>query len=152
AWDISQEEFFKNEAVNQFKARVGYGRTGNQEFPAGSARSQFAFQNGNGGLGQITNSNPNLKWQSDEQYNAGLDIGLFNNRLTLTADYFYKRTTDLLYPNIPGYPAAPGGNSVIWFNLDGIIVNKGVELLAGITALDNPRYGLSFNANATFVK
>ena len=152
AWDISQEDFFKTEAVNLFKARVGYGRTGNQEFPAGSARGQFAFLPNNGGLGQITNANPNLKWQSDEQYNAGLDMAFFNNRLTLTADYFYKRTTDLLYPNVPGFPAAPGGNSVIWFNLDGIIVNKGVELLAGFTAVDNPRFGLSFNANATFVK
>ncbi|WP_055562730.1 SusC/RagA family TonB-linked outer membrane protein, partial [Hymenobacter sp. AT01-02] len=152
AWDISQESFFAVEAINQLKARVGYGRTGNQEFPAGSAQGQFAFLSNSGGLGQITNANPDLKWQADEQYNAGLDFALFNNRLTLTADYFYKRTTDLLYPNIPGYPAAPGGSSVIWANLDGIIVNKGVELLAGITAFDTQRFGLSFAANATFVK
>ncbi|UOQ76396.1 SusC/RagA family TonB-linked outer membrane protein [Hymenobacter sp. 5516J-16] len=152
AWDVSQESFFAVEAVNQLKARVGYGRTGNQEFPAGSAQSQFVFLPNSGGLGQITNANPDLKWQSDEQFNAGLDVAVFNNRLTLTADYFYKRTTDLLYPNIPGYPAAPGGNSVIWFNLDGTIVNRGVELLAGITAVDNQRFGLNFNANATFVK
>ena len=152
AWDISQEDFLKVEAINQLKLRVGYGRTGNQEFPAGSARSQFVFQSNNGGLQQTTNANPNLKWQSDEQYNGGIDVALFNNRVTLTADYFYKRTTDLLYPNIPGFPAAPGGSSVIWQNLNGVIVNKGVELLAGITAYDSPTFGLSFNANATFVK
>jgi iron complex outermembrane receptor protein len=153
AWDISQEAFLKSkyEALSQLKLRVGYGRTGNQEFPAGSARSQFVFQPNNGGLVQTTNANPNLKWQSDEQYNAGIDVALFNNRVSLTADYFYKRTTDLLYPNIPGFPAAPGGN-VIWQNLDGIIVNKGVELLLGVTAVDNARFGVSFNANATFVK
>lgn len=152
AWDISQESFMKVDAINQLKVRVGYGRTGNQEFPAGSSQSQFVFQQNNGGLGQTTNANPDLKWQSDEQYDAGLDVALFNNRLTLTADYFYKRTTDLLYPNIPGYPAAPGGNSVIWSNLQGAIVNKGVELLLGVTAVDNTLVGLSFNANATFVK
>jgi TonB-linked SusC/RagA family outer membrane protein len=152
AWDISQESFMKVDAVNQLKLRVGYGRTGNQEFPAGSSRSQFTFLANNGGLGQITNANDNLKWQSDEQYNAGIDMAFFNNRLSLTADYFYKRTTDLLYPNIPGFPAAPGGSSVIWANLDGVIVNKGVELLAGITAFDTENFGLSFNANATFVK
>jgi iron complex outermembrane receptor protein len=154
AWDISQEDFLKSkyEALSQLKLRVGYGRTGNQEFPAGSARSQFVFQANNGGLVQTTNANPDLKWQSDEQYNAGIDVALFNNRVSLTADYFYKRTTDLLYPNIPGFPAAPGGSSVIWQNLDGIIVNKGVELLLGVTAVDNPRFGVSFNANATFVK
>ena len=152
AWDISREDFMKVDAINQLKLRVGYGRTGNQEFPAGSAQSQFIFRDNNGGIGQTTNANPNLKWQSDEQYDVGTDIALFNNRVTLTADYFYKRTTDLLYPNIPGFPAAPGGNSVIWQNLNGKIVNKGVELLAGITAVDGQNFGLNFNANATFVK
>ncbi|MBC6988894.1 SusC/RagA family TonB-linked outer membrane protein [Hymenobacter sp. BT491] len=151
AWDVSQEDFFKVESISQLKARVGYGRTGNQEFPAGAARKQFAFLNGNQGTGQITNVNPDLKWQSDEQYDAGLDIALFNNRVTLTADYFYKRTTDLLYPLAPIQPAAPGG-TVTWSNLGGNIVNKGVELLAGVTAIDNQRVGLSFNANATFIK
>jgi TonB-linked SusC/RagA family outer membrane protein len=151
AWDISQEEFLKSkfETLNQLKLRVGYGRTGNQEFPAGSARSQFVFQSNNGGVRQTTNANPNLKWQSDEQYNGGIDVALFNNRVTLTADYFYKRTTDLLYPNIPGFPAAGG---VVWQNLNGIIVNKGVELLLGVTAVDNARFGVNFTANATFVK
>lgn len=153
AWDISQEDFLKSkyESLSQLKLRVGYGRTGNQEFPAGSARSQFVFQANNGGLVQTTNANPNLKWQSDEQYNGGIDVALFNNRVTLTADYFYKRTTDLLYPNIPGFPAAPGGSSVIWQNLNGVIVNKGVELLLGVTAVDNTRFGVNINANATFV-
>jgi TonB-linked SusC/RagA family outer membrane protein len=151
AWDISQESFFKVEAINQLKVRAGYGRTGNQEFPAGASRSQYAFLGANGGLGQITNYNPNLKWQSDEQYDAGIDVSLFNNRVSLTADYFYKRTTDLLYPLAPIQPAAPGG-TITWSNLDGSIVNKGVELILGVTALDGPRLGLSFNANATFIR
>ena len=154
AWDISQESFFKVEAINQLKARVGYGVTGNQEFPAGAARGQYAFlSNGSSGaLGQLTNANPDLKWQSDQQYDAGLDFSLFSNRVTFTADYFYKKTTDLLYPTVPVQPSAPGGTAVTWKNLPGTIVNKGVELIAGITAIDNPRYGLSFNANATFIK
>jgi len=151
AWDISQESFFKVDAINQLKARVGYGRTGNQEFPAGSARDQFAFTSGVTAAGKVTNANPNLKWQSDQQYDAGIDVALFNNRVTLTADYFYKQTTDLLYPTAPIQPAAPGG-AVTWQNLDGSIVNKGVELIAGITAFDGPRFGLSFNANATFIR
>ena len=154
AWDISQESFFKVENINQLKARVGYGRTGNQEFPAGSAQGQYSFSsNGTtGATGQLTNANPDLKWQSDEQYDAGLDFSLFNNRVTFTADYFYKKTTDLLYPTVPVQPAAPGGTAVTWKNLDGTIVNKGVELTLGVTAIETPRLGLSFNANATFIK
>jgi TonB-linked SusC/RagA family outer membrane protein len=154
AWDISQESFFKVEAINQLKARVGYGRTGNQEFPAGSARGQYnLLSNGiTGAIGQYTIANPDLKWQSDEQYNAGLDFSLFNNKVTFTADYFYKKTTGLLYPTVPVVPAPPGGTAVTWKNLDGTIVNKGVELTLGATAIDNQRFGLSFNANATFIK
>jgi TonB-linked SusC/RagA family outer membrane protein len=151
AWDISQESFLKVEAINQLKLRVGYGRTGNQEFPAGSARGSIAFLGNNEGTRQVNNDNADLKWQSDEQYNAGLDVALFNNRVTLTADYFYKKTSDLLYPLAPIQPASPGG-AITWSNLDGTIVNKGVELIAGITAVDGPRFGLSFNANATFIR
>ncbi len=149
AWDISQEGFFKIEAINQLKARVGYGRTGNQEYPAGSAEYNYTLNN-NGTQGLANNANANLKWQSDAQYDAGLDVSLFNNRVTLTADYFYKKTTSLLYPTVSIQPASPG-NTVTWKNLDGAIVNKGVELLVGITAVDGPRFGLSFNANATFI-
>jgi len=64
AWDISQESFFKAEAINQLKLRVGYGRTGNQEFPAGSAQAQYSFGN-NGTQSPSNNANPDLKWQSD---------------------------------------------------------------------------------------
>lgn len=152
AWDISQESFFKVQAINQMKIRAGYGRTGNQEFPAGAARSQYAFINNNGGISQITNANPSLKWQSDEQFDVGTDLSLFNNRLTVTADYFYKRTTNLLYPNIPGFPAAPGGSSVIWQNLQGQIVNKGVELIANATIFDTQQFGFTIGGNATFVR
>ena len=150
AWDVSQEDFFKLEAVNQFKVRVGYGRTGNQEFPAGSAVAQTGFLN-NGVQTPLTNANRDLKWQSDEQYNAGIDLGFLNNRLTLTADYFYKKTTDLLFPTIPVQPAAPS-QTVTWKNLDGAVVNKGVELLANVSAVDNTRFGVNISANATFIR
>lgn len=150
AWDISQEKFFKVAAINQLKVRVGYGRTGNQEFPSGASQSQYAFgASGGGAVSQTTNYNPDLKWQSDEQYDVGTDIALFNNRLTITADYFYKRTTDLLYPNVPGSPAAGG---VLWQNLAGQIVNKGVEIIANATVFDTPKFGFNIGGNATFVK
>ena len=150
---MSRESFFSIAAINQFKVRVGYGRTGNQEFPAGASQEQFTFLfNGNGAQGQLTNRNADLKWQSDEQYNAGFDLGLFNNRLTLTADYFRKTTTDLLFPTTPGQPAAPG-SVVTWQNLNGKVLNKGVELALNSTFIDQPEgFGLSINGNATFIR
>lgn len=153
AWDISQEEFFKQKAVNVFKVRAGYGRTGNQEFPAGSAVARYVFDNG--AIVQLNSANPNLKWQSDAQYNAGVDLAFFDNRLTATVDYFYKTTTDLLFPSAPIAPAPPPTNGIVairWSNLPGQVVNKGVEVALGTTILNSDRVGLGFNANATFIR
>ena len=150
AWDVAQEEFFKVKNLNQLKVRAGYGRTGNQEFPAGSAQKQYTFRN-NGDSGLNNNENPNLKWQANTQYNVGLDMGFLNNRIGLTVDYFQKTTTDLLYPTVPIQPAAPG-SVVTWKNLDGSIVNKGVEAALTTSIIDNDQFGLGFNINATFIR
>jgi iron complex outermembrane receptor protein len=85
AWVISKEGFLP-EAINNLKLRLGYGRTGNQEFPAGSAQDRYAF--GQQSISQVNYGNPNLKWEATESYNAGIDFGLFKNRITGTIEYF----------------------------------------------------------------
>lgn len=151
AWDVSQEDFLKSsKALNQLKIRAGYGRTGNQEFPAGSAQSRYSFDN-NGAQSPLNAANPGLKWQSDAQYNAGVDFGFFDNRLTATVDYFYKTTTDLLFPTTPGEPR-PSNAAIRWENLSGEIVNKGIELALGTTIVNTAKVGVGFNANATFIR
>jgi len=149
AWDLSQESFFPTERLTQLKLRAGYGRTGNQEFPAGSAQGRYSFNN-LGAQAPLNDANPDLKWQSDAQYNAGIDVGMFNNRVTLTADYFYKTTTDLLFPQLPGQPAPPV-QAIRWTNLDGKIINRGVELALGTTIVTNEKVEVGVNANATFI-
>lgn len=150
AWDLSQEDFFPAEKLSQLKLRAGYGRTGNQEFPAGAAQFRYSLDN-NGAQSPLNDENADLKWQSDTQFNAGIDIGAFSNRLTFTADYFYKTTTDLLFPTTPGEPR-PSNAAIRWENLDGNIVNKGVELSLGTTLLSNEKAEVGFNANATFIR
>ncbi|GAB3241825.1 TonB-dependent receptor [Hymenobacter seoulensis] len=150
AWDLSQEAFFPAETLTQLKLRAGYGRTGNQEFPAGAAQFRYSLDN-NGAQSPLNDENADLKWQSDAQFNAGLDIGAFNNRLTFTADYFYKTTTDLLFPTTPGEPR-PSNAAIRWENLDGKIINKGVELSLGTTLVSNEKTEVGFNANATFIR
>ncbi|MBO3269856.1 SusC/RagA family TonB-linked outer membrane protein [Hymenobacter defluvii] len=150
AWDLSQESFFPSERLTQLKLRAGYGRTGNQEFPAGSSQGRYSFDN-NGAQSPLNDANPDLKWQSDAQYNAGIDVGIFNNRLTLTADYFYKTTSDLLFPTLPGQPAPPV-QAIRWTNLDGKIINKGVELALGTIIVNNDKVNVGLNANATFIR
>ncbi|MCZ4222398.1 SusC/RagA family TonB-linked outer membrane protein [Pedobacter rhodius] len=154
AWDIKKESFLSNtEWIDQLKLRVGYGKTGNQDFPSGSAQQRYDYGNSNGAptLIAINNANPNLKWQSDEQTNVGVDFGLLKNRLTGSVDYFHKTTNDLLFPQISFVPAV-GGNVPTWVNLPGQIINKGLELTLNGNIIDQENISWSLGGNATFIK
>lgn len=104
AWRISEESFMKNiKTVSNLKLRLSYGVVGNEGIPAYS--SQGLMYNteayvGNStkisGLVPFTLSNQDLKWEKTRQMNFGIDLGLFDSRLSLTADYYYKKTSDLL--------------------------------------------------------
>ena len=150
AWNISKENFFKLSFVNSMNVRVGWGKTGNQEFPAGSSQALYSFQNG-GGFIQINNANPDLKWQSDRQYNIGIDFSMFNNRLSGTLDYFNKTTTNLLFPSPPIQPAPPY-STIQWINLDGQIANKGLEILINGTIINQKNFSWDLSLNASFLK
>ena len=104
AWRISEESFMKTiKTVSNLKLRLSYGVVGNEGIPAYS--SQGLMYNteayvGNStkisGLVPFTLSNQDLKWEKTQQMDLGIDLGLFDNRLSLTADYYYKKTSDLL--------------------------------------------------------
>ncbi|RSK43950.1 SusC/RagA family TonB-linked outer membrane protein [Hymenobacter rigui] len=150
AWDLSQESFFPAEKLTQLKLRAGYGLTGNQEFPAGSAQGRFSLDN-NGAQSPLNAANPKLKWQADAQFNVGIDVGALDNRLTFTADYFNKTTSDILFPTVPGQPAPPV-QTIQWQNLKDVkIVNKGVELALNTTLVNKEKVEIGLNANATFI-
>jgi len=151
AWNIDREEFFENIGFfNSLKLRGSWGKTGNQEFPAGAAQAKYSSSQ-NGGLGQVNNPNPDLKWQSDKQYNIGIDFGILSNRVTASVDYFNKTTTDLLFPSAPIQPAPPG-SVVRWVNLDGQIENKGVEAVVNATVINQKNVNWDLGVNATFLK
>lgn len=127
AWRASQEEFLKDvKAISDLKFRVSYGLTGNDDI------SPFLFSElyGNGSYGgqpaifPSNIPNPDLKWESTAQLNIGINLGLFDDRVVLTADYYNKQTNDLLLsrplPNSSGF-------SSITENV-GKVENKGIEL------------------------
>jgi len=150
AWNISKEDFFHLDFVNSLKLRGGWGKTGNQEFPSGSSQKKYSFGNG-GGLAQVNNPNPDLKWQSDRQYNIGLDVAVLKGKVSLTADYFNKVTTDLLFPTFPIQPAPPG-TVATWKNLPGKVENNGFEFSVLASIIDQRDFSIDVNANATFIK
>ncbi len=151
AWNIRNEDFLTPlHWLSELKLRAGWGKTGNQEFPSGAAVNRYSLDN-EGRQSPINNRNLDLKWQSDEQINVGLDFGFLGGRLWGTIDYFQKKTSDLLYPVIPSYPIAPGA-ATVWMNLDGQIENKGVELSFNGKLIERDQLAWNLGGNVTFLK
>ncbi len=100
-WNIHREKFFENtRAVSQIKLRASYGQTGNQEGIANFA-SRRLFGTGfnyfdQPGFALSAPGNPDLKWETTNQYDIGVDLGFFKDRLRISADYYRKDTRDLL--------------------------------------------------------
>lgn len=132
AWIVSEEPFFAaaRKVVNNMKLRVSYGAVGNASIPNYRTISQYS--NGsmilNGELNPyvvLSNlGNEDLKWETSKQFNAGLDLGLYDNRLQLIFEYYNKTTTDLLFQKQVPYTT---GYATTWTNL-GKIRNRGFEV------------------------
>lgn len=150
AWNISNEDFLKNNAtISNLKLRVGYGITGNQSFPAGSALQRF-IPSGPGQFSQVNLQNEDLKWQRDAQLNAGIDIGILKGRFTATFDYFDKKTTQVLAQQVTPIPS-PGIS--FWVNLPGAeISNQGAEIALFGTVVEKNDFFFDLGVNATIQK
>lgn len=148
-WNISNEAFLKdNKTINQLALRVGWGITGNQEFPAGAAQDQYILNpNGTARLSNV--ANPDLKWESSKQLNAGIDYAFFGGRLYGSIDYFHKNTSDLLF-NFPTIKPAP--SSTYWINLPANVINKGVEIVLRGDVVATKNFTWNLGVNATFLK
>ncbi|MCL8000575.1 TonB-dependent receptor, partial [Brucella sp. 21LCYQ03] len=136
--------------LTELRLRVGWGRTGNQEFPSGASINRYGFENDNV-IVPVNNGNPNLRWQSDEQWNIGMDFGLFGSKLSGSIDVFDKVTTDLIFPTIPFYPNAPNA-PIVWTNLDGRVRNQGIELALNSVLIQNENLTWNVQGNVTFLR
>jgi len=134
-WKIHREDFFSplSNAISSLKLRVSWGLTGNQEI--GNYRSLSTFSSGTRDAMPFDDTymitmvpsrmaNPDLKWETTEQTNIGLDYGIFQNRLNGSVDYFIKTTRDMLL-NLP-IPSSTGFSNQLQ-NV-GSIKNSGIEL------------------------
>ncbi|MDR0614337.1 MAG: TonB-dependent receptor [Dysgonamonadaceae bacterium] len=162
SWNINEESFLKgNRNINQLKLRASFGTVGNQEIGDYKYEALYGTTNPNdGNINQVysfgeqlavgyirTNlENPDLKWEQTAACNVGIDASLFNYRLNITADAYYKKTTDLLL-NTPTLSST--GLSTVLRNI-GNISNKGVELEANGTIID--RRNLKWNISANIAK
>lgn len=155
AWRINNEDFFNVAAISNLKLRASYGITGSQAVGPYSSLARLstnaAYAIGNApttgiGLGSLSNSA--LKWEKTEQINVGFDLGMFDQRLTLTADYYEKTTKDLLLS--VQLPVASGYTNVL--RNVGSVENKGVEFSIGGDPFVgdfkwNTNFNIAFNKN-----
>ena len=169
SWKADQEDFIKSLGFfSTLKPRISFGYTGNQGVSPYQTLARYGeelFFNGTDWVNVIGPGynefyggrfyawwgipSKDLKWETTSQFDAGLDVGLFRNRLKFSLDYYYKHTTDLIRRQI-----LPPSSSFDYMSInDGVINNKGVELLVEAVAIDKgkfrfkPTLALSHNKN-----
>jgi TonB-linked SusC/RagA family outer membrane protein len=138
AWRVGQESFVKDNIskMSELKIRASYGVTGNDDIPAFLFAELYGNNayNGQPAIYPSNIPNPDLKWETTIQSNLGLDIGLFSNRISVTADFYNKHTKDLLLSRpIPG----SSGFTSITENI-GEVQNRGFEVSVNSQNLNGP--------------
>ncbi len=156
AWNVSKESFLKqSKVISNLKIRASWGLTGSQAISPYATMSSFVnvtypFTSGtsSSGLSMGNPSNLDLKWETTSQMDFGADLGFFNDRLTLEADYYLKDTRDLLLnKSVPNYM---GGGSIV-SNI-GSIRNSGLDFSITGKIIEKKDWHLESTVNVSFLK
>jgi TonB-linked SusC/RagA family outer membrane protein len=150
AWQVSEEDFFNIDLINRMKLRVSWGANGNRDIGmyASLARLQptlwYDGSRSRVGVYNSTLANPGLRWERTESINIGTDLGLLNNKIDLTFDYYNSTTTDLLMDRL--LPIITGFSNIT-SNL-GELVNRGFE--ATLNTVNVRRNNFTWRSNLVF--
>lgn len=162
AWKIKEDLFSESKSLSNLKLRLGWGVTGQQDigqanldlymsrYIKGLPTSQYIFGNTVTTIAIPQFRNEDLKWEETTTYNAGLDFGFFNDRLTATVEGFYKESKDLL----ANAAISDGSNfSNSGFQNIGDFTSKGIEFSVGADVFRNQKgFNWNVNFNSTFIK
>ncbi len=154
AWRVTQEDFMSNvDNIDNFKVRLSWGQAGNQGLPAYSSQYKYVPSfyptGGTAGYGySVEEFGNDLTWETSEQANFGVDLGLLKNRINLSVDIYSKLSKDILI--LRTVPLSTGYDRV-WDNL-GEISNKGIDVEAMFTVIDSDFHwnlggNISYNKN-----
>lgn len=155
AWRITQEPWFDWPVISNAKLRLGWGQVGNQAVSnyqtSKTYRTLMLGSHINGSGKEVVSyqsniSNPDLKWETSEQVNAGLDLSLWRGRLAITADVYRKDTWDLLQSKVTALSTSMGS---MYVN-DGVIRNKGLELSIDAVPLKRGSLEIGIGGNISF--
>jgi iron complex outermembrane receptor protein len=160
-WNISKESFMENvTAINNLKLRASWGETGNQEVQNKLTKASYSLSGPDGyylyddlnlvnGVSVTRTANPDLKWEVVTQANIGLDFSLWSDKLYGTVDYFNKTTTDAIL-NVPSSPLKP--TTTVWTNIDGKIVNTGLEVMLGSKLVNTKNFTWNVDVNGATLR
>lgn len=156
AWRMKEESFLQTvDMISDMKLRIGYGVVGNEGIPPYSSlgllettEAYFGENEIAKGSGPASRQNDLLKWETTSQFDVGLDLGMFNGRITLVTDLYYKKTTDLLLNAPVPYTS---GFDYSYFNV-GTLENKGLEFAVNTVNTTqavkwNSSFNMAFNRN-----
>lgn len=147
AYRLSEEEFIPK-VFNDLKLRFGWGKTGNQEFPAGASQAQYEITRD--GITRSQYDNPDLKWETSTTLNLGIDFSLYNSRITGSVEYFNKKTVDLIFNADAAMPGPSGARR--WTNLDATVTNKGFEVGLNGMLVKTDDITFSIGGNVSFIQ
>lgn len=160
AWRFSNEKFFEpvKKVIDNGKLRLGWGQTGNSSIGSYAWGAAISRMPSALGMGFRPSNIPNtsIRWESQEQYNVGLDLGFFNGRLNLTVDAYYKRSDDMLMSmQLPSYMGTQGNGSSK-LNAPkgnyGSIENKGIEITLDAHPVQLKNFSWDSNFQISFNK
>lgn len=157
-WDVKKEKFLRSfDGISTLKLRTGYGRSGNLGGITAYTTMENVQQTGivpvnntpTVTLGTIRNNNPDLKWETKSTFNIGGEVGLWHNRLMLTAEYYYSKTSDMLYSY--DVPVPPFAYDKLLANI-GSMSNQGLEIGFSIAPVQTKDIDLNVSMNLSFQK
>lgn len=151
SWRISEEDFLAgNSVISRLTLRASYGGQGNDKVGMYAYQGLYALRNNLGESGYVTEQleNPQLKWETNLNFNVGLDFGLWQNKVSGTFEFFNRQSKDLLY-SIP-MPLSTGYAS--YYANSGKLRNTGVELQLNYTPVRTRDWQWDITANATHYK
>jgi TonB-linked SusC/RagA family outer membrane protein len=156
AWRLSEENFLADSGwLSELKLKSSIGQQGNDRilYSDGSSRNYIAYEdqfivsnnNGDIGLSLQYQGNPDLTWEKSTNFNAGIELGLFDNRITLDAEYFKREVSDLLFNN----PEPPSSGLPSFPENVGDMENRGYEATLNVDIVRSNNISWSINVNAT---
>ncbi len=160
AWRFSNEKFFEpvKKVIDNGKLRLGWGQTGNSSIGSYAWGAAISRMPSALGMGFRPSNIPNtsIRWESQEQYNVGLDLSFFTGRLNLTVDAYYKRSDDMLMSmQLPSYMGTQGnGSSKLQAPKGnyGSIENKGLEITLDAHPVQLKNFSWDSNFQISFNK